>query len=249
MYWVLLAAILLALAWFVRNDLAEYEAFKALSRSDERQRVFKRWVAKSFLFFGIGSAAILLLLGRIDALWRLPPEFAGLAAAVARQLADKDSGDGGTFFLGIVSAALVGGGIIGAVVAARRRNAQTPARIVTGDIEPLFPRNREERRWTALLALNAGPSEELFFRLLLPLMISLAIHNAVFAFAAAAVLFGLIHLYQGWVGVLGTTVIGFVFTGLYLASGNIWVPAVTHSLVNLNSLWLRPWLQQRRGGG
>jgi membrane protease YdiL (CAAX protease family) len=249
MSWILLAALLLALAWFVRNDLAEYEAFKALTSSEDRQRVFRRWLARAFLFFGLGAVGVLLLLGRIDSLWRLPPEFTGLAATVARQIADDDSGGGSTPFLAIVSAAILAGGILGGLIAARRRKDKAPSQVVIGDIEPLLPRNREERRWTALLALNAGPSEELFFRLLLPLVIALATHDAVLAFAASALLFGAVHYYQGWIGVLGTTAVGLLFTGLYLASGSIWIPAILHSLMNLNTLWLRPWLEARRSGG
>jgi membrane protease YdiL (CAAX protease family) len=249
MYWILLVALLLALAWFVRNDLAEYEAFKALVRSEDRQRVFRNWLARSFLFFGLGAVGALLLLGRIDSLWRLPPEFAGLAATVSRHLAVDDAGGGATPFLAIVSAAILAGGILGALLAGRRGKDKAPSQVVIGDIEPLFPRNRDERRWTALLALNAGPSEELFFRLLLPLVIALATRDAVLAFAASAVVFGAVHYYQGWLGVLGTIAGGFVFTGLYLASGSIWLPTILHSLMNLNTLWLRPWLQARRSGG
>ena len=36
---LLLAAVLALLAWFVRNDRAEYAAFKALTRTEDRQRV------------------------------------------------------------------------------------------------------------------------------------------------------------------------------------------------------------------
>lgn len=246
MYWMLLAVLLLALAWFVRNDLTEYEAFKALTLSAERQRVFRRWVVKSLLFFGSGSAVLLLLLGRIDALWRLPPEFAGLAVFVVRQFAERGpTGEAGGYVV-LLFGAIVAGGAFGTLIATRRRKDKAPAQIVIGDIEPLFPRNRDERRWTALLALNAGPSEELFFRLVLPLVIVLATHNAVLAFAVSGLAFGAIHFYQGWLGVVGTTVVSFLFAGFYLGSGSIWVPAILHALMNLNILWLRPWLQQRR---
>lgn len=244
MYWILLAAILLGLAWFVRNDAAEYAAFKALTATEERQRAFRRWTVRSLLGFGASSVLLLLLLGRIGTLWRLPPEFAPLAAAVRAHLGGAGGGSGS--FLLMVSGALVAGGVLGGLVAARAGKAKGRGPVVIGDIEPLFPRNRDERRWTALLAANAGPSEELFFRLLLPLVVALATGNAAFGFAAAAVIFGAIHFYQGWAGVLGTTVAGFVFAALFLASGSLWVPVLLHSVMNLNTLWLRPWLQQRR---
>jgi uncharacterized protein len=236
---VLLLFVLLLLGGFVRNDFAEYAAFKRLTHSEERQRAFRRWTLKSFAFFGLGAVVVLALLGRIETLGRLPPEFAQLAAAVGRRLSGERGLSAG--FVIAVSAALVAGGAIGAIVAAwRGRGKSAPVKI--GDVEPLFPRNQEERRWTALLALNAGPSEELFFRLTLPLLIALATGDALLAFAASALIFGAMHFYQGWAGVIGTTLAGALFTGLYLATGTIWVPIVLHSLMNLNSLWLRPWL-------
>jgi membrane protease YdiL (CAAX protease family) len=238
---VLLLAVLLGLAWFVRNDGADYRAFKRLIDSQARQRAFRRWTLKSLLFFGFGAVAILLLLGRVEALWTLPPEFAALAGSIGRRLSD-DSGGAPTGLLIGFCVALLAGGVLGGLLPIFRRKGQPRAQPKVGDIEPLFPRNRDERRWTALLAANAGPSEELFFRLMLPLLATLVTGNVVLAFAASALIFGAVHFYQGWAGVIGTTLGGALFTGLYLATGSIWVPVVLHSLINLNTLWLRPWL-------
>jgi membrane protease YdiL (CAAX protease family) len=240
---VLLIAILLLLAWFVRNDAAEYEAFKRLEATEARRQAFRRWTLKSFVFFGLGALMVLVVLGRIGTLWRLPPEFAGPASAIEQRLSSGSGGVSTGFLIG-VSIALVAGGVIGGVVAAFRRKGEKAASLVIGDIEPLFPRNRAERRWTGLLAANAGPSEELFFRLMLPLLFTLAGGDPILAFAVSALIFGAIHFYQGWAGILGTTLAGFLFAGLYLATGTIWVPVVLHSLINLNSLWLRPWLSE-----
>lgn len=247
MHWTLLAALFLALAWFVRNDLAEYEAFKALARSEERQRLFRRWLVRAFLFFGLGAVAVLLLIGRIEALWRLPPEFEPLSSAIGRHFAHAEGGSGGRFLM-IVSAAVLGGSFLGALLAGSGGKDKAGKPALVGDVEPLFPRNPEERRWTALLAINSGPSEELYFRLMLPLILTLATGSAGLAFAVAAMIFGAIHLYQGWIGVLGTMVSGIMLTGLYLASGQIWLPVVLHSLMNLNSLWLRPLIGAWRQG-
>jgi membrane protease YdiL (CAAX protease family) len=239
---VLLLAVLLGLAWFVRNDGADYRDFKLLTDSRARQRAFRRWTLKSFLFFGLGAVAILLLLGRVEALWMLPPEFAALAASIGNRLSEGGGGGVSTGLLSGFCFALLAGGVLGGLLATFRRKGEPGVQLKVGDIEPLFPRNRDERRWTALLAANAGPSEELFFRLMLPLLATLATGNAVLAFAASALIFGAVHFYQGWAGIIGTTLGGALFTGLYLATGTIWVPVVLHSLMNLNTLWLRPWL-------
>lgn len=245
-YWILLAALLAGLAWFVRNDGAEYAAFKALTDTRDRQRAFRRWVARSLLGFGAGALLVLVLLGRLDALWRLPPEFEPLVRAVRSGLGQDGGGAG---IVAALSAALIAGGLLGTLLAIRRGKGRRSAPVGIGDIEPLLPRNREERRWTALLAANAGPAEELFFRLLLPLVIALATGEALLAFVAAAAIFGAVHFYQGPAGAVGTAVAGLVFTALYLGSGSLLVPIVMHSLMNLNALWLRPWLGRRESGG
>lgn len=238
---ILLAAVLALLAWFVRNDRAEYESFKALTRTEDRQRVLRRWIPRSFLLFSGASLAVLALIGRLGSLLRLPLEFAPLAAHV-----DHDLSAG---FLPILIGAVIGGAILGAVVAAlRQRRGKTAQPKILGDIEPMLPRSRDERRWTALLGAQAGLGEELFFRLMLPLLIVLVTGNAWLAFAAAGLIFGLVHFYQGWVGILATTVAGFGFAALYLASGAIWLAILLHAVVNLNSLWLRPLLMERAKG-
>ncbi|HEX4738519.1 MAG TPA: CPBP family intramembrane glutamic endopeptidase [Allosphingosinicella sp.] len=234
---LLLVAVLALLGWFVRNDRAEYEAFKTLTRTEDRQRAFRRWTAKSFLLFWGAALLVLVLIGRVGTLLRLPPEFAPLLP----HLGGFDAG-----VVPFVIGGVIGGGIIGAVAATllSRRRAAKPK--VLGDIEPLLPRNRDERRWTALLGVNAAIGEELFFRLMLPLLIALATGSAVAAFVAAGLIFGLVHFYQGWVGILATTLVGFFFAALYLASGMLWVAIVLHAVMNLNSLWLRPLLAERQ---
>jgi uncharacterized protein len=235
---LLLAAVLALLAWFVRNDRAEYVVFKAVESSEERQSIFRRWIRRSFLLFWGASLAALLLLGRLDALLRPPSEFAALTAALHHDFSPG--------FAPILIGAVIAGGISGAIVAAlRQRRGKTPQPKILGDIEPLFPRNREERRWTALLGANAGVGEELFFRLMLPLLIATVTGSAILAFAAAGLIFGLVHFYQGGLGIVATTVAGFVFAALYLASGLIWLPVLLHALMNLNSLWLGPLLAEK----
>ena len=48
---LLLLLCLAMLWWFLRNDAAEYAAFKKLTDTRERQRCYRHWVLKSFLVF------------------------------------------------------------------------------------------------------------------------------------------------------------------------------------------------------
>jgi membrane protease YdiL (CAAX protease family) len=56
------------------------------------------------------------------------------------------------------------------------------------------------------------------------------------------IVFGLAHAYQGWVGVLATTVVGAVFAGLYLSTGELWIVMAAHVVLDLLGLVVRPTL-------
>lgn len=102
---------------------------------------------------------------------------------------------------------------------------------------------------TRLLALNwtvAAFGEELAFRIVLMRGIAFALGDSRRAFAVAlvlqAVIFGLVHAYQGPAGILGSTINGLVFGGLTLAArGSIWPAAIAHgssNTIGIMSLYL-----------
>jgi membrane protease YdiL (CAAX protease family) len=111
-----------------------------------------------------------------------------------------------------------------------------------------MPRNAAESGWAALLSLNAGLSEELMFRLVLPLLLAGLLHHVLLAFVIATIAFGLMHLYQGVAGVLATTLLGAVFVCLYLWTGSLWITMATHAGLDVFALVLRPNLTRVTGG-
>lgn len=237
----LLILSLAAVGWFTWRDVAEYAAFKLLTDTRDRQARYRRWVLSAFALFVGGSLAILALLRDLGCVIHQPRPFFGAMRWARATLSPPDVGP---LFLG----GLVGGAVTAIVVGtifttvyARRRGLEVKARTL-GDIEPLMPRNGAETLWTAALSINAGIGEELFFRLTLPLLIALVTGNAVLAFVAAAVVFGLVHVYQGWVGVAATTVLGGVFTVVYLLAGNLAWPMALHAGFDLIGLVVRPTL-------
>jgi uncharacterized protein len=233
---MLLLAALAAVAWFVRGDLGEYRRFKALSDSRSRRRRYGLWVAKAWAAFGVPAVLGLLLLGRGEALVVMPPEFAPLAAALPR----LEGGDG-DFAGGAIGGAAIGGLLVGLFLATRRRKGRAVADPFTlGDVGALLPRNRGELGYGVALSVTAGVVEEAFFRLFLPLLLVLVTGSAVVAFVAAGAIFGAMHLYQGWAGVLGTTVMAAVLSFLFLASGLLWVAMLVHVAIDLNGLVVRP---------
>ncbi len=130
----------------------------------------------------------------------------------------------------------------------RKRGAKPAPRHVaemTDRISPLMPRTFGERCWVALISINAGISEEIFFRLALPLLFLTVTDNGWLAMLLATAVFGLVHIYQGWLGVVMTFCIGGALALIYIATGHLWIAMLVHALFDLNALVLRPWLKTR----
>ena len=123
------------------------------------------------------------------------------------------------------------------IVSAKRHPDELMA---VGDIQAMLPRNRQELRLTALLSVNAGVVEELLFRLALPALVFGATGNAVVAVVAPLLLFGLLHLYQGPAGVVGTALVGAIMMAVYVGTGSIVWPIILHALFDLRTLVLLP---------
>jgi uncharacterized protein len=232
---LLLLVSLAVLWWFVRNDASEYVAFKQLTDTAGRQRFYRAWVLKSFLAFFGTSMVCLLILRQLHALLYLPDEFIPLAARLGADmpttgLLDKE------FLAGCAAGAMVIGILLGIFIAKRLKTSHA----TLGDIEPLMPRNGAETGWTALLSINAGLSEECFFRLLLPLLLIGVLHNPLLAFISATILFGLVHIYQGVLGVVMTTLLGALLAALYLWTGSLLITIAVHAGIDLFGLVLRP---------
>jgi membrane protease YdiL (CAAX protease family) len=61
------------------------------------------------------------------------------------------------------------------------------------------------------------------------------------AFVFSTLLFGIAHVYQGWVGIIQTAITGIILGLLFLATGSLLLVIVVHALVDLQVvLMLRP---------
>jgi membrane protease YdiL (CAAX protease family) len=183
------------------------------------------WLRRAGLAFALPVAVSLALLGRLDALWLLPAEFVVVRDALPG-MAPAD----------LAVSSLVGTVIGLAVAAWRARRGGRPI----GRPGALMPRSRGELPWGAAVALGAGGTEEPFFRLLLPLLIAIVTGSAWAGFTLALLLFGAMHRYQGWRGMIASTLFGGVMTGMYLVSGALWLVIALHVLIDLNGLVLWP---------
>jgi membrane protease YdiL (CAAX protease family) len=214
------------------RDKVEYVAFKKLTTTSDRQRVLAKWLRQSFFIFGGMSAAVLL------ATWQYVP-LAATDALGWGPLAWLKQLCSGSFGVGLAVGASIAfvAALVVPVFLLRRQIAEIPT---VGDIGSLLPRARGELVYGLGLSLNAGLVEELLFRLGMPALLYGITGNGVVAFALAAVLFGLLHLYQKVWGVVGATLLGLALTLLYLITGSIWVVVIVHALIDLRSLVLIP---------
>ncbi len=229
---VLLLVTIMSLVWFLKGDLLGYRRIKRLPDTASRQKTYRLWIAKAAIGFVLPAVIGLALLGRLDALVAVPPEFDAL-----RTLLPSFEGDSRAELLGMIGGSAFGGLIIGAVLATRGnwRILKT-----IGNVGSLLPRNRPEIAHAAAMSIAAGVSEELAFRLFLPLLVALVSGSAFVAFGVAVAAFGAMHLYQGRAGVIATTLVGALMAAVYLMTGELWLAMVLHALIDLNSLALRP---------
>jgi uncharacterized protein len=113
----------------------------------------------------------------------------------------------------------------------------------------LLPATWTERRWWAFIAVTAGVCEETLYRGFLVHYLHGAFSlNLTIALLISSGLFGLVHLYGGVSGVVGSFVFGFLMGMLFLLTGNLLLPMIVHALLDLRMLViLRPPGEQAAG--
>ena len=236
-----LAALLAGLAIWTMQANRQYAEFRKLTESGARAAIYRRWTVESFVALTGASALTLWMLGQPGAPFSLPEAFRPLSVALAPKGPTHD--DAGTM-IGFAIGLAIGLSTLVAIYYFRLKKALDA---VSGDLEPLLPRNRFERHWSVPLCLNAGFSEELFFRLALPLLATEVTGSALAGFLIAGAAFGLMHAYQGWKGVLATTFLGALFTLHYVEHGSLlWLMAV-HAGIDLMAMIARPLIAARIG--
>ncbi len=93
-------------------------------------------------------------------------------------------------------------------------------------LRQLLPRSRLEKLVFVGLSLGAGVGEEAAYRGYLVPALTLLLGWSWGAALVSSIAFGVLHAYQGWMGILRTGVLGFLFAASFLAWGTLW-PAVT----------------------
>ncbi len=162
-------------------------------------------------------------------------------AVILWTMASRDAkmlGLGFDLSLGLLAAAgLTVGGIvilIGQLRFAAAADADLLRRIERsfGSLVHLLPHDRRELARFSLLSITAGIVEETLWRgyLLWYLTLYMPLLPAALL---STIGFGLAHAYQGWRTLPRITIVGGVFTALYVLSGSLWLPIVLHGAVDL----------------
>ncbi len=240
---VWLAALIAGGAWWVRRDMASYRSSAALDDSNARQRVYFGWILQSFVLLTGAAIVTLWLAGGLTPFETFPAAFDPVHLA----LRSTDAPPTGERAVRMGIGMAIG---VSIAIFFQWRRLKKMLRPVPGPADALIPRNRRETLLALALSINAGFSEELLFRLALPLLLFGLTGSLEIAFGLATILFGLAHAYQGWKGVLATMAAGGVLTLIYLTQGSLLRVMILHALVDIIALIVRPailrWLARRR---
>ena len=201
---------------------------------------YRSAMARSAIAFGAGGVTLLMLAGEHRALWQRPDAFSLIVTRL-------DGWFGPVEGAGIELAVMLGfaGGVVVGGLIAWRRLRRGKRDWTIGRIAHLQPREPGAFGWAAALSIVAAVTEELFFRLVVPLLVTHATGDAWIGFGVALAMFAFAHRYQRWAGVAGTAIGGAFLTLLYLRTGSLWLPIAAHAAINLNGLVIRPWLARR----
>ncbi len=97
----------------------------------------------------------------------------------------------------------------------------------------LLPRTGSEKAAFAGLSLAAGVGEELAYRgYLIPTLAGL-LGSGWGAALLSTLVFGILHAYQGPLGVVRTTALGFLLAGAFLVTGSLWPAILAHAILDL----------------
>lgn len=159
----------------------------------------------------------------------------------AVMLASRMPGVMRSVVIGLV-AGLVMGALIPLLLARRNAAALEKQRDQLARFAFFLPHTREERWWFAAMCVAVGVCEEIIFRGFLIRYLASPTFNIgiIAAVIVAALIFGLDHGYQGWPGMLLTTVLALLLTGAFFVTGALWLPMLLHALLDLRVLLFVP---------
>jgi membrane protease YdiL (CAAX protease family) len=99
----------------------------------------------------------------------------------------------------------------------------------------ILPRTRREKAVFALLSMAAGIGEELAFRGFAVRALELVTGSLASGVLLSSAAFGLLHGYQGWIGIFRTGLMGLVLAVTFVLTGSLWPAILAHTALDLVS--------------
>jgi len=100
-------------------------------------------------------------------------------------------------------------------------------------IRRIAPLTKSDWFWYVPVALSAGVCEEFLYRGYALTLLATLTGSVAVGVAVSTAAFGLAHAYQGWRGVVGTTIFGFYFAIVFVFWGSLWPCMLGHALQDL----------------
>lgn len=102
-------------------------------------------------------------------------------------------------------------------------------------LHQLLPRAFPEKVVFAFLSLAAGFGEEIAFRGFAIPALFLVTGSVWWGALISSLAFGVLHGYQGWIGVARTGSMGFLLAVVFIASGSLWPAILAHVVLDLTA--------------
>ncbi len=100
-------------------------------------------------------------------------------------------------------------------------------------IRDLMPVTSREKKFFVGLALCAGFGEEVAYRGYAVSALVMATGSPFFALLSTSAAFGVLHSYQGKLGVVRTSLVGLLMGVAFIHIGSLWPPMIAHALIDL----------------
>jgi len=97
----------------------------------------------------------------------------------------------------------------------------------------LLPETRTEKTLFVFLSLAAGVGEEIAYRGYLIPALTLQLGWDWGAALLSSAVFGLLHAYQGWLGIARTAALGLVLAASFILSGVLWPAILAHAILDM----------------
>ena len=169
----------------------------------------------------VSSAAVILFIG-----WLALMVGRGEFGLEAMGLGAPEWGVVGSWTLGLSLAALL---LLWLFVVIRRRLGIRESVLLV----QILPKTGKEKGIFVLLSMAAGVGEELAYRGFLMPALTLLMGWSWGAALLSSAVFGLLHAYQGWLGIFRTAALGFVLAGSFIVAGTLWPAILAHAILDV----------------